>query len=60
MKLEVGYKQVILLSIFFTGLAVYLNIHEEKLVFNFLADHLIALLIALFVSRIIFIIYKKK
>ena len=60
MKLEVGYRQVILLSTLFTALAVYLNIHEENLVFNFLADHLISLLIALFVSRIIYIIYKKK
>lgn len=53
-------KEIVLLSIFFTILAVYMNIHEEKIVYSFLADHILALGIALLVSRIIYEVFQKR
>ena len=55
---KIGIKELILLSLSFTFLAIYLNIHEEKIVFNFIAAHLLALAISLVISRIIYDIYR--
>lgn len=54
MKIKVGFKEVFFLSTFFTFLAVYFDIHRQHNVFNFIIDHVIALLIALFVSKAIY------
>ncbi len=59
-NVKVGYKEIVVLTFFFTWLAVYLNIHEEKLVFNFFLDHIIALFISIIISRIIYEVFNKK
>ena len=54
MKVEISIKEIILLSIFFTGLAVYFNIHGEDHVLSFIINHVIALLLALIISKVIY------
>jgi hypothetical protein len=48
-------KEIILLTIVFTLLAVYFDIHEEQHVLMFTRNHVIALLLALSLSKIIHI-----
>ncbi len=59
-NIKIGYREILLLGTFFTALAVYLNIHEERHVFDFIVGHFIALLLALVVSRVIYEIFKKR
>ena len=54
MKAEIHIKEIIYLSIFFTLIALYFNIHKEHNVLTFIFDHIIALLIALIISKIIY------
>jgi hypothetical protein len=54
MKIKIAFKEIILLSILFTALALYFNIYEEKHVISFIINHVIALLIALFISKVIY------
>jgi hypothetical protein len=54
MKIKIAFKEIILLSILFTALALYFNIYEEKHVLSFIINHVIALLIALFISKVIY------
>lgn len=51
MKLKVGLKEIAILSVFFTALAVYFDIHREHHVLSFIIEHVIALLVALIVSK---------
>lgn len=51
-KLE--YKEIFLLTVFFTVLAKYMNVYEENKVYNFLITHLIALLLSLFIAKVIY------
>lgn len=51
MKIKVGLKEITILSVFFTVLAVYFDIHREHHVLSFIIDHVIALLIALIFSK---------
>jgi hypothetical protein len=60
MKLEIGVKEIFYLSIFFTALAVYFDIHGEQNVLSFIINHVIALLIALLVSKAIYHILKNR
>jgi len=48
-------KEIILLTLVFTLLAVYFDIHEEQHVLMFTINHVIALLLALILSKIIYI-----
>ncbi len=59
MKLEIGFKEIAILSIFFTGLAIYLDIHHEKQVLSFTINHTVSLLLALLISKLVYNIYKK-
>jgi hypothetical protein len=58
--IKLSLREIIIMSIFFTILAVYMNIHEDKIVYDFLADHILSLGIALIVSRIIYEIFQKR
>jgi hypothetical protein len=59
LSIKFSLKEIALLTIIFTSLALYMNIHEEKIVFNFIADHIVALFISLILSKILSnIIYK--
>ncbi len=60
LHIRFNIKEIILLSVFFTALAIYMNIHEEKIVYDFLADHILALGIALVVSRVFYDVFQKK
>jgi len=60
LHIKLNIKEIIALSIFFTVLAVYMNIHENKIVYDFLADHIIALGIALVVSRVFYELFQKR
>jgi len=53
MKIQFGGKEIVYMSIFFTALALYYDIHEEHHVLSFIINHTIALFIALIVSKII-------
>ncbi len=54
MKIKIGAKEIFYLSVFFTILALYFDIYGEKHVLSFIINHVIALLIALLVSRVIY------
>jgi hypothetical protein len=54
MKVKIGFKEILYLSIFFTALAIYFDIHREHHVLSFIINHVIALLIALFVSKAVY------
>ncbi len=58
--IKLSLKEIVFLSIFFTLLAVYMNIHEDRIVYDFLADHVLALGIALLVSRIFYELFQKR
>lgn len=60
MKLEIGIREIFYLSIFFTALALYFDIHGERHVLTFIINHLIALLIALLVSKTIYYILRNR
>jgi hypothetical protein len=60
LQIKLSLKEIISLSVLFTALAVYMNIHEEKIVYDFLADHIIALSLALIISRVIYEVFQKR
>jgi K+-sensing histidine kinase KdpD len=51
MKVQFAYKEILILSFFFTALAIYYNIHDENYVLTFIINHTVALLIALILSK---------
>jgi hypothetical protein len=53
MKIEINPSDIFYLTIFFTILAWYFDIHRKHHILTFILNHLIALTIALFLSRII-------
>jgi hypothetical protein len=57
MKIEVGIFEIFYLTIAFTLLALYFDIHKKHHILTFILNHVIALIIALFISRIIINIY---
>ncbi len=60
LDIKLSIKEIIALSVLFTALAIYMNIHEEKIVYDFLADHIVALGLALIISRIIYEVFQKR
>jgi len=60
LHIKLNIKEIIGLSIFFTILAIYMNIHENKIVYDFLADHILALGLALIVSRVFYELFQKR
>ena len=51
MKDQFAYKEILILSFFFTALSIYYNIHDENHVLTFIINHTVALLIALILSK---------
>ncbi len=54
MNFKASWNEIFYLTIIFTALALYLDVHGEKRVYNFIVNHIIALVIALLVSKIIY------
>jgi hypothetical protein len=59
-KLSISITEIVLLSILFTSLAVYFNIHGEQHVLSFIINHVIALLLALLISKAIYYLITKR
>lgn len=53
MKIEIGLFEIFYLSIAFTLLALYFDIHKEHHILTFILNHIIALAIALIISKFI-------
>lgn len=53
MIVKAGFKEVFFLTIIFTSLAIYFDIYNEKHVLSFIINHVIALIFALAISKII-------
>ena len=53
MKIEISISDIFYLTIAFTALAWYFDIHRQHHILTFILNHLIALTIALFLSRMI-------
>lgn len=53
MKIEIDLQDIFYLTIAFTALAWYFDIHKKHHILTFILNHLIALIIALILSRII-------
>jgi hypothetical protein len=51
MKFAVGYNEIFYLTIFFTALALYFDIYGEDHVLHFIINHVVALLLALLISK---------
>lgn len=49
----ISLKEITFLTIFFTALAVYFDIHGEHHVLSYILNHIIALLLALIFSKTI-------
>ena len=58
-KIQISLGEIIILSIFFTTLAIYSNIHKRHHVLSFLFNHVIAISIALVVSKLVYHYYNK-
>jgi hypothetical protein len=58
--MKINFKEIFLLTIFFTVLAKFMNVYEENKLYEFLITHLIALIISLVIARIIYEYSKKK
>jgi hypothetical protein len=50
----ISIKEITLLTIFFTALAVYYDIHGEHRILSYILNHIIALLLALILSKSIY------
>jgi hypothetical protein len=54
MLFDIDYKEIIALSILFTSLAYYFDIHRKKRVNSYIITHLLALFISLAISKWIY------
>lgn len=50
----ISLRELTILTVFFTALAVYFDIHGEHRVLSFIINHVIALLLALILSKSIY------
>jgi hypothetical protein len=50
----ISLREITILTVFFTALAVYFDIHGEKHVLSYILNHIIALLLALVFSKAIY------
>jgi len=57
MKIKIDFLDIFYLSIVFTILAWYFDIHTEHHILTFILNHFVALLVALFLSRVITYLY---
>ena len=51
---DIQYKEIIVLSILFTSLAYYLDIHRRKRVNVYIINHLVAIALSLIISKFIY------
>ncbi len=51
--------EILVLAVLFTGVALYLKVHEENETAEFITNHLIALMIALALSKLIYTLIKR-
>ena len=51
---DIQYKEIIALSILFTSLAYYLDIHRKKSVNVYIINHLVAIGVSLIISKFIY------
>jgi hypothetical protein len=54
MAIDIDYKEIIVLSILFTSLAFYFDIYRKKRVTSYVITHLLAIVISLGISKIIY------
>jgi hypothetical protein len=54
MLFDIDYKEIIALSILFTSLAYYLDIHRKKRVNSYIISHLAAIMISLIISKLLY------
>ena len=54
MKNNITIFEILILTIVFTLMAIYFNIHGEHHILQFVTNHVIALLLALLLSKIIY------
>jgi len=54
MLFDIDYKEIIVLSILFTSLAYYLDIHRKNRVNSYIISHLLAIAISLGISKLIY------
>lgn len=54
MIIDINYKEIIALSILFTSFAYYLDIHRRKRVNSYVISHLLAIVISLGISKLIY------
>ena len=59
MNIKIKFNEIFYLSIFFTILALYFDIYGEKHVLVFIINHVIALLLALIISKVIYVLVSK-
>ena len=57
MNIVIGIKEVAILTVFFTVIALYYDIYNQDHILSFVINHVIALLIALGVAKLINTIY---
>jgi hypothetical protein len=54
MMFDIDYKEIIALSILFTSLAYYFDIHRKKRVTSYVLAHVLAIVIALGISKLLY------
>jgi hypothetical protein len=54
MIFDIYYKEIIVLSIIFTSLAYYFDIHRKKRVTSYVLTHVLAIAISLGISKLIY------
>ena len=57
MNIVIGVKEVVILTIFFTAMALYYDIYNQDHILSFVLNHAIALLIALGIAKFINTMY---
>ena len=56
----ISLRDITLLTIFFTTLAIYYDIHGEHHILSYILNHIIALLLALILSKTIYHIIRNR
>jgi len=57
MNIVIGIKEVVILTLFFTAMALYYDIYNQNHILSFVINHVIALLIALGLAKLINTLY---
>jgi len=57
MNIVIGLKEVVILTIFFTTMALYYDIYNQNHILSFVINHVLALLIALGLAKVMNTLY---